>query len=135
MDPEAGAVDRLAEDGQRGQEEERDRAEPEQVLVALERAVVVAQQQERRREGRDADHDPEALAERVGRVEPVDLRHADRGQQGGDREQVRVGVRDGVARDEVRGEVEREEEQRVGERRRRDLRLPRDVDAREADRR
>ena len=65
MHPEARAVDRLADPRQRGQEEEADRAEAEEVLVALEHAVVAAKQEERAGEGRDADHDPEALPERV----------------------------------------------------------------------
>jgi hypothetical protein len=58
----------------------------------------------------ERDHDPEPLAEGVGRVQPVDLGQADRGQQRGHRQQVRVGVRHGQSRDQVGGEVEREEE-------------------------
>jgi hypothetical protein len=41
-------------------------------------------------------------------------------------------VRDGQARDDVRGEIEADEEAGVRERAGRDLRLPRDVDAGEA---
>ena len=89
-DPEARAVDLVADPGQRGQEEQHDRAEPEEVLVALEPPVVVAQQEQRGREEADADHDPQPLAERVVRVEPVDL-----GQpiaaSSGHRQQVRIG--------------------------------------------
>ena len=92
--PEARAVDRLADHGQRREQEEADRGQPEQVLVALEPPVVVAQEQERHGEGGDADDDPEALAERVVRVQPVDLGHADRSQERGHRQQVRVGLRD-----------------------------------------
>ena len=39
--------------------------------------------QERRAEEGDADHDPEALLERVARAEPVDLGEADRGEEAG----------------------------------------------------
>ena len=84
---------------------------------------------ERGGEERDADHDPEPLLERVVGAEPVDLGHADRGQEPGHRQQVRVGVRHREARDQVRREVEREEEERVAERAPADDRLARDVDA------
>ncbi len=118
---------------QGGQEEEADRRQPEEVLVALEPPVVVAQREQRRGERRDSDHDPEPLAERVVRVEPVDLRDADRGQERGHRQQVRIGLRDGHPRDHVRCQVEREEEERVRERPGRDDVLARDVDACEAE--
>jgi hypothetical protein len=94
----------------------------------------VLQQEEREREGGERDHDPEPLAEGVGRVQAVDLGQADAGQQAGHRQQVRVRVGDGQARDEVRGQVEREEEPRVRQRSRRDDVLTRDVDAGEAER-
>src|SRR5918911_5642057 len=66
-------------------------------------------------------------------MDAVDLRHPGRGQQAGDRQQVRVGVRDGHPRDEVRRDVEAEEEDGVRERAGRDDVLARDVDAREAE--
>ena len=71
--PEPRAVDGRPEPGQPRQEEQHDRADPEEVLVRLEHAVVAAQAEERQREERDADHDPEALLERVARAEAVDL--------------------------------------------------------------
>jgi len=67
-------------------------------------------------------------------VEPVDLRHPDGGEEPRDRQQVRVRERDGRARDDVREEVQAEEDARVGQRAGRDDRLSGDVDAREADR-
>ena len=121
--------------GSARQEEQAERRDPEDVLVALEDAVVVPQPEERRGEDADADHDPEPLAERVARAEPVDLRHADRRQERRHRQQVRVGERHGHARDDVRDEIEAEEEGGVAERAGRDLRLERDVDRGEADRR
>ena len=129
VDPEARAVDGRAEPGQRRQHEQHDRRDAEEVLVALELPVVVAQQEERRRERPERDHDPETLAKRVRGVQPVDLGQADARQQPGHRQQVRIGVRDGQAGDEVGREVEREEEEGVRERGRRDDVLPCDVDA------
>src|ERR1700688_2301397 len=72
------------------------------------------------------------MLERVRRSEPVDLRQPDGGQEPRERKQVRIGVRDGEARDDVRHEIEREEEHRVRERCGGDVRLARDVHAREA---
>jgi hypothetical protein len=69
------------------------------------------------------------LPERVVGLEAVDLGQADRRQERRYREQVRVGAGHGDSRHGVGGEVEAEEEARVGERGGRDLRLPRDVDA------
>ena len=80
--------------GQQRHEEERNRAEAEQVLVVLEHAEVAAQPQQREREHGDADHDPRPLAERVLRAEPVDLGHADCGEQRRNRQHVRIGVRE-----------------------------------------
>ena len=71
----------VADPGQPRQEEQHDRADAEEVLVLLEHAVVAAQPDQRGGEERDADHDPEPLPERVGRVEAVDLGQPDRGQQ------------------------------------------------------
>ena len=93
----------------------------------------MAQQEQSRGEGCDADDDPEPLPERVVGVEPVDLGHADRGQQRGHREQVRVGLRHREPSDDVRRQVQREEEDRVRERTGGDDVLARDVDAREAE--
>ena len=135
LHPEAGAVDRLADPWQRRQCEQDDGAEPEEVLVALDHAVVPPQREQRQREEDDADDDPEALPERVVGLEPVDRRHADRREQRRHRQQVWVRVRHGVPRDEVRGEVERQEERGVRQRLARDDGLPGDVDAGEADRR
>ena len=119
--------------GTRGRKSSTIAAMPKRYLYLLERPVVAAQAEQREGEERDADHDPEALLERVARSQPVDLGHADRGQEPRHRQQVRVGVRHRHARDDVRGEVEREEEQRVAERAPADDRLPRDVDGCEAD--
>ena len=137
LHPQPRAVDRLADPRQRRQHQQQDRRDPEQVLVLLEDPVVAAEREERQREEDDADHDPEALPEGVVRVQPVDQRHADRRQQRRERQQHRVGVRRGVADDEVRGQVERHEDARVGERAGVELRRlrPGDVDARKADRR
>ncbi len=129
--PEPRAVDGLADDRQHGQHEEPDRGQAEDVLVALQPPVVVAERHERAAEGRDADHDPEPLPEGVVGVEAVDLGDADRRQERRHRQQIGIRLRDGQARDHVRGEVEGEEEERVGERAGRDDLLAGDVHARE----
>ena len=67
-------------------------------------------------------------------TDPVDLRDPDGRQQARERQQVGVCPRDGDARHGVGCDVETEEEDRIGERGRRDHVLPGDVDAREADR-
>jgi hypothetical protein len=131
--PQARAVHRRAEPRDTRQEEQHDRADPEQVLVVLEHAVVASQADQRDGEQGEADHDPQRLLERVVGAEPVDLAEADRGQEAGHRQQVRVGVRDGRPRDHVRAQVEADEHRRVRERRPRDDRLPCDVHAREPD--
>ena len=64
LHPEAGAVDRLPDARQRGEHQQQDRRDPEQVLVGLEPPVVMPEGDERQREQDDADHDPEALADR-----------------------------------------------------------------------
>ena len=92
VDPEPRAVDRLADPGRQRQEEQEDRRDSEDVLVALEHAIVVAQPEERRGEHGNADHDPEPLPERVARPEPVDLRQPDRREQRRHRQQVRIGA-------------------------------------------
>ena len=97
--------------------------------------VVVPEEKERRGEDRDRDHDPDALPERVVGIETIDLSEPDRGQQAGNRQQVRVGERNRVARDEMRREVQHEEEPRIRQGGRRHDVLPRDVDAGEPDRR
>jgi hypothetical protein len=94
----------------------------------------VAQHEERRREEHERDDDPAGLLERVVGVEPVDLGQPDRCQEADDRQQVRIGERDGVTDDEVRGDVEPEEDACVRQRRRGDDVLPRDVDGCEPDR-
>jgi hypothetical protein len=80
----------------------------------------VSQHEECECEERHGDDDPDSLLEGVAGPEPVDLREADRGQEAGDREQVRIGKWNGPARDEMGSEVESKEETRVGQRRRRD---------------
>src|SRR5581483_5987887 len=132
--PEPRAVHRLAEPRQERHEEQRDRAEPEEVLVVLEQAVVAAQTEQHEREDDDTDDDPRSLLQRIVRAEAVDLDQPDRGQQRRDREQIRIRVGNGEPRNEVRREIEREEVRRVRERRARHVGLQRDVDRRESGR-
>ena len=133
LHPEAGTVHCLPDQRQRRQEEQADRRDAEDVLVRLEAAEIVAQQNQRRGEGGDADDDPEPLPERVVRVEAVDLGHAEGSEQAGQGQQVRVGLRHRDPRDYVCRDVEPEEEQCVRQRGRGDDLLARDVHAGEAE--
>ena len=133
VDPEPGAVDRAPDHRQRGQREQDHRRHRAHVLVALDPAVVATEDDQHRGHGDHADHDPRRLAQRVGLVDAVDLRHADRRQQRDERQQVRVRVRHREAQHEVGCEIEAEEEDPVGERRPFDDVLAGDVDAREAE--
>jgi len=89
----------------------------------------VPQQEESACKQRNCDDDPDRLLEGVVGLEAIDLRQPDRREQPRDRKQVRIGERNRVARDQMRREVEREEEARGRQRRRRDDVLPGDVDA------
>src|SRR5581483_10304308 len=133
VDPQPRSVHRLADAGQKGHEQQADRAQAEEVLVVLQQPVVLTQEDERGCEHRHPDDDPEPLLERVRRAEAVDLRQSDRGQEPGQGKEIRVGARNGEPRDDVRGEIQHEEEDCVRERCRRDVRLAGDVDARKAD--
>ena len=104
VDPELDAVDPLPEPGDGRQHQQHDRRDAEDVLVALEDAVVEAQPDEHERERGDADRDPDELPAPVLGVEAVDEREPDRAEERGEREQRRIGVGDGHARDEVRDE-------------------------------
>ena len=119
--------------GNRGQEQQADACDAEEVAVRLEDAVVVAEPDQRPAERRDADGDPERLPAAVVGVEAVDRREPERGQHGGQREERAVRVRNGSPHHDVGGEVEPEEERAPGERARRDLRVAGDRDARERD--
>ena len=131
VDPELHAVDSLAEPRNGREQEEEDRRDSEQVAVRLEHAVVVAQRDQRRREDADADQDPERLAPAVVGVEPVVDAKAERREHRGERKQRTVGVRRRPPHDDVRRQIEAEEDGSVADRARRDLGLAGDRDARE----
>ncbi len=134
LHPQAGAVDGGTDDWEGGQDEQTHGGEPEQVLVVLEPPIIAEEEQREGEEGHP-EHHPDSLAVGVRRLEPVDLGHADRGQEARDRQQIGIRERDRQPGDDVGDEVEPEEDGRVRQRGRRDHRLARDVDAGEADRR
>src|SRR5918999_706830 len=109
LDPQAGPVHSPTDHGHRRQREEHERADAEEVLVGLEAAVVAAQRKQRAREGGEPDA----------------------GQEAGHGQQVRVGVRHRDPRDEMRHDIEAEEEERVRKRLGAHNLLARDVHARE----
>ena len=108
LDPEVGAVDLLADPRQprRQQQQQPDRGD--RVPVALEH-VVVAQELDRQREEDQAEDEPVGLVAGQAVVDPVDHHQADRGQQGDQREEVRVGVGQPDPQVDVGGEAERQE--------------------------
>ncbi len=135
--PETRAVDRLPEVAARAAGRgARSRRRRRCTCSARARGSrVAARRASRRRRRRRSRPRFPAGAPRVVRAEPVDLRQPDGGEQRCHRQEVRIGERHRAPRDDVRDEVEGEEERGVAERAGRDLRLERDVDAREADRR
>ena len=92
----------------------------DRVAVALEHRVV-AQEHDRGHEHHQADHEPLRLLARQLGVDPVDHHQAERGQHRGQREQVRVGVGQPRADEQVREQAQPEEHQPVGQRARLDL--------------
>ena len=116
--------------GQARDEEQADARRRDRVAVALEHMVVL-DHQDRDAEEREADHEPLGLLARQLGVDPVDQHQADAGQGGGQREHVRVGVREPRPDEEVRQHAQPEEERAVGERRVGDVLGPRGQDRRE----
>ena len=80
----------------------------DQVAVALEH-VVVAQEDDRRRERAEAEQEDGRLLDREGLVDPVEHDEPDRRERRAQREQVRVGVRQRDPQEEVGAEADREE--------------------------
>ncbi len=105
-----------AETGQRRQDQEPDCDQAERVLVVVEAPVVFSDDEHGECEDRDADHDPDALAPREFRIDPVDEGQPSRGQEPDEREERLVGLRQPDAQDDVRGDEEGQEERGVGER-------------------
>jgi hypothetical protein len=92
LDREVGAVDLRADAGHAGQQQQADAGGGDRVAVALEHAIV-AQQDDRRREEAEADDEPLRLLAREVLVDAVDHHQAEAGEDGEEREQVGVGVR------------------------------------------
>ena len=127
---EEGAVHLFADARQPRHEQEREAGGGDRVAVALEHAVV-AQEHDRRHEQQQADDEPLRLLARELLVDAVDHHQAERGEHGREREQVRIGVGQASADEQVREDAAAEEEEPVG---RRDLVgrfRPRDQDGRE----
>ena len=110
VDPDAGAVDVAADDGEERQDQQHDAGQAGGVGQPLQHAVV-AQQEQRGDEEHDAERHPGQLLARervlvlaqrlVGEVEAVDHREAEPVERGDERQQHRVGVR----RDDADGHV------------------------------
>ena len=122
---EVGAVHRLAEHRQPRHEQQGDAGRGDGVAVALEHAQV-AQEQHGRAEQAEADGEPLRLLAREVGVDAVDHHEPHGPQERGQREQVRVGVGQPRAYEEVREQAPGEEEGAVDDRHVAHLLLPRE---------
>ena len=130
LDGEVGPVHLLPDAGQPRDQKQSDARRRDRVAVALEDMVVLDHQDRDGEEG-EPDHEPLGLLARQLRVDPVDQHEPDPGEGGGEREHVRVGVRDARPDEQVRQHAQAEEERAVGERGVGDVLGPRGDDRRE----
>jgi hypothetical protein len=113
VEGQIGAVDRAP---QARQQQQQDAAERDDVAVALQHAVVAAQRDDRRGEEDQPDDEPLRLHARELLVEAVEHHEAEAGEDGDEREEVRVGVGQRHAQHEVGREAQRQEDRAVGQR-------------------
>ena len=103
--------------GSARQHRDPDADQRDRVAVAFEHAdAALAQREDRRREQHQPEHHPLRLLARERRFDAVDHHDPDAGQDGHEREQVGVGVRQRVADHEVRSQAQAEEQRAVGQR-------------------
>jgi hypothetical protein len=100
LDAEVGAVDLLADARQPRRQQQQQADAGDRVAVALEH-VVVAQELDRQGEEDEAEDEPVGLVAGEPLVDPVDHHQAEGGQQGDQREEVRVGVGEAQAQVDV----------------------------------
>ncbi len=112
---EVGAVDALADPGHAREQQEQDPGHRDRVAVALEDAVV-AQQDDRRREQDQPEHEPLRLLAGERLVDPVDHHQPEAGEHREQREQVRVGVGQREAQHDVGDEAQPQEHGAEGQR-------------------
>ena len=115
LDREERAVHLGADARQAGHHEQGDAGRRDHVAVALQH-VVVAHHHDRAAEEEQPDHEPLRLLARQLGVDAVDEHQTDGGQQGGQREHVRVGLGQPGADEQVRQHAQPEEDGAVGER-------------------
>ena len=115
VDPQLGAVDRGAEHDGRHQQRQADGADDVAVAVELH---VVAHDEHGEDEEAGADQQPLPLGERERRADAKDLRQPDGGEQRGDRQQERVGLRQHEAHQQVQQEEDGDEDEAVDDARR-----------------
>ena len=96
-----------------GQDQQDDPGERDQIAVALE-GLVVAQEDDRRREEDQAEDEPVGLVAGEALVEAIEHHHPERGEQRDEREEERIGVGQPDPDDDVGGDAEGQE---VGRRR------------------
>ena len=91
VDRQEGAVHLRADAGQARRQEQRDRADRDQVAVALEH-VVVAKEDDRRGERGEAQEEERRLLDGEALLDPVEHHEPDRGEDRAEREEIRIGV-------------------------------------------
>ena len=131
VDPEPRAVDRSPSPGTDGSSSSATAADAEQVAVRLEDAVVVPEPDQRPAEGRDADQHPHRLSAAVVGVEAVDVMTPNAVSTAVSGSSAPSAYGTVTPHDDVRDDVEAEEERAVGERVRGDLGVARERDGRE----
>jgi hypothetical protein len=109
------AVDLRADAGQARQQQQPDPDSGDGVAVALQHAVV-AQQDDRRREEPQADDEPLRLLAREVLVDAVDHHQAEAREDGEQREEIGIGVRERHPQHDVGSQAQAEEQGAVGQR-------------------
>ena len=116
-DAEVRAVDLLADPRDAREQQEQDARGRDDVAIALEHPHVLAQRDDRAREDDEPHDEPLRLLAGEVLVEPVEHHEPEARERRDEREEVRVGVRERHAHDEVRDEAQAEEQPAVGQRR------------------
>ena len=116
VDAEVGAVDLRADARHARQQQQHDAGERDHVAVALEHAVVAQEDDRAPRTASSPTTNHCACSRASVVVDAVDHHQPEAREHRDEREQVRVGVGQREAHDEVRGQAEAEEHAAVGQR-------------------
>ena len=114
-DAQVGTVGLVADPRQPGQDQQSQRDRHDHVSVLLELAVV-PERHDRDREQDQAEHEPLSLLAGQRGIDPVDHHQPEAGQQGDQREHVRVRIRKRHPDEHVPRDAQPEEDRAVGQR-------------------